>query len=264
MSADKDRHAKQSRSFTALTYLSLFCLGITVPLLLLLGAPLLQSVSAQRAQLENRMLQVLDGLVNDVDRDLDRDFTILHTLATSEALADEDWRTFYNQAKAGLQGRAYLVLTDAAGRQLVNTYLPYGHQPPITGDPETVRKIVQTGQPMVSNLFTSLAVNKPVFNVDIPVLQNGQVRYVMSLGLLPDDLLARLTSEGLGSDWVTLVWDANGVVLARSRNNAQHVGKPLPPCANRRSAAWSGQTTSTESTCCTQPRIRGFPAGASA
>ena len=74
-------------SYTALTYLLLFGVAITVPLLLLLGAMLLQSASAQREQLENRISQVLDALVNDLDRDLDRDLTILHTLATSQALA---------------------------------------------------------------------------------------------------------------------------------------------------------------------------------
>jgi hypothetical protein len=186
---------KDSGSFKATTYLSLFGLAITVPLLLLLAALLLQSASAQRAQLRGRILHVLDSLVSDIDRDLDREITILHTLATSQALAAADWPTFYDQAKAGLQGRAYLVLVDSNGRQLVNTYVPYGQQPAKTGDPDTVRRIVQSEEPVVSNLFVSLVVNKPVFNVSIPILQDGHVRYVMSLGLLPADLVALLTSQ---------------------------------------------------------------------
>jgi PAS domain S-box-containing protein len=220
--------SKDFKSYRALTYLSLFALAITIPLLLLLGTLLLQSASVQRAQLENRVSQVLDALVSDIDRDLDRDITILRTLATSEALKNGQWRAFYDQAKSGLQGRAYLVLIDSNGRQLVNTYVPYGQQPAVTGDPETVRRILQTKAPVVSNLFVSLVAKKPVFNVSIPVLQDGQVRYVMSLGLLPDDLVALLTSQNLGSEWVTLIWDANGVILARSRDNTRYVGTPLP------------------------------------
>src|SRR5215208_2927038 len=100
-------------SYNARTLLSLFALAITVPLLVLFGVLLLQSASAQRAQLEARVLQVLNASVNDLDREFDRDVTILRTLATSQALASEDWRTFYDQAHAGLQGRAYLVLVDA-------------------------------------------------------------------------------------------------------------------------------------------------------
>ena len=228
MDTTRPNSSPTTGSFKAFTYLSLFGLAITIPLLLLFGALLLQSASVQRTQLEARVLQVLDALVNDMDRDLDRDITILHTLATSRALASADWRTFYDQAKAGLQGRAYLVLVDSNGRQLVNTYVPYGEQPAMTGDPETVRRILETKASVVSNFFVSLVVKKAVFNVSIPILRDGQVRYVMSLGLLSDDLIALLTSENLGPEWVTLVWDRNGAILARSRDNPRYVGTLLP------------------------------------
>jgi PAS domain S-box-containing protein len=228
MDTTRQDNSRNTGSLRALTYLSLFGLAITLPLFLLVGALLLQSASAQRAQFEARVLQVLNALVNDIDREVDRDITILHTLATSQALESADWRTFYDEAKAGLQGRAYLVLVDSNGRQLVNTYVPYGKQPALTGDPETVRRILATKRPVVSNLFTSLVVKKPVFNISIPILQGNQVPYVMSLGLLPADLLALLKSQTLGSEWVTLIWDAKGVVLARSQDNPRFLGMPLP------------------------------------
>jgi two-component sensor histidine kinase len=214
--------------YPALAYLSFFGLAITVPLLLLLGALLLQSAIAQREQLEQQITQVCDALVNDLDRDLDRDITILHTLASSQALAREDWPAFYSRAKAGLQGRAYLVLTDARGHQLVNTYVPYGKQPAMTGDPETLSRIARSKAPVVSNLFVSLVARQPVFNVSIPILENGRVRYVMSLGLLPKDLVGLLASQNLGPEWVTTVWDAHGIIMARSRQSAQYVGTRLP------------------------------------
>jgi PAS domain S-box-containing protein len=221
-------NVRRAASYSALTYLCLFGLGITVPLLLLLGALLLQSASVERDQLERHALQVLDAVVGSIDRDLDRDVTILQTLATSQALVREDWRSFYDQAKAGLQGRAYLVLVDTNGRQLVNTYVPYGEQPAMTGDPETVRRMSQTRAPVVSDLFVSLVVRKPVFNVSIPVLRDGQLRFVMSLGLLPEDLLALLAAQKLDPKWVTLIWDTNGAILARSRGNERYVGTTLP------------------------------------
>jgi PAS domain S-box-containing protein len=244
--SSKKPERESSGSYTAFIFLSRFGLAVTVPLLLLLGALLIQSASVQRAQLENRVLQVLDALVNDIDRDIDRDITILHTLATSQALARADWQTFYNEAKAGLQGRAYLVLVAADGRQVVNTYVPYGKQPAMTGDPETVRRILETKAPVVSNLFVSLVVKRPVFNVSIPLLQDGQVRYVMSLGLLSDDLLGLLKAQKLGSEWVTLIWDANGVILARSRDSARYVGTTLPQNMREHDQRAVGRTTNLE------------------
>jgi two-component sensor histidine kinase len=216
-------------SYSALTYLLLFGLAIAVPLLLVLGGLLFQSASAQREQLESQISQVLNALASDLDRDLDRALTILNTLATSESLRRADWPAFYERAKAGLQGRAYLVLIDAEGRQLVNTYVPYGQQPAMTGDPETLQRMKESKAPVISNLFVSLVVKKPVFNISIPILQDGQLRYVMSLGLLPEDLVALLASENLGPEWVTLIWDRQGVILARSRDHERYVSTPVPP-----------------------------------
>lgn len=215
-------------SYSALAYLWLFGLAVAIPLVLLLAAFLVRSASDEREQLEQRILQVLDGLIANIDRDLDRHLTILRTLATSPFLRNEDWPAFYEQAKVGLQGRAYLVLTDSNGRQLVNTYVPYGQQPALTGDPETVGRMSETKGPVISNLFTSLVVKKPVFNVSIPVLADGRLRFVMSLGLLPDDLTALLSGQELGTEWVATIWDANGAILARSRDNARYVGVILP------------------------------------
>lgn len=233
-------------SHTALAHLSLFALVITLPLLLLLGLLLFQQVSEERQQIENRISQARDVLASNLDRDLDRDVTILRTLATSQALQRQDWVAFYGQAKAALQGRAYLVLVDVQGRQLVNTYVPFGKQPALTGDPETLARIARSKAPVVSNLFVSLVVKKPVFNVSIPVMQDGAVRYVLSLGLLSKDLQALLASQRLGPDWVATIWDAHGVILARSPENERFIGTLLP--RNLRQHAGLVRTTNLDGT----------------
>src|SRR6266702_4876446 len=127
---------KDKASFSALTYLILYGLAIAIPLVLVLGGLLFRATSLEREQLDLRILQVLDDLIDNLDRDFDRRLTILRTLASSQAFAEEDWPVFYEQAQAGLQGRAYIVLLDSAGRQLVNTYVRYGEQPAMTGDPD--------------------------------------------------------------------------------------------------------------------------------
>src|SRR6185312_3074075 len=190
--------SRSDAAYPAIAYLALYGLAITLPLLFLLGALLLRSATLERERLEQRMLQSVDALVDDLDRDLERDVTILRTVATFQSLKDEDWAALYNQAKAALQGRAYIVLVDSSGRQLVNTYVPYGEQPQVTGDPETVRRMAETRAPVISNLFTSLVVKKPVYNVSIPILRDNQVHFVLSLGLLPGDLTPLLADQGLG------------------------------------------------------------------
>jgi PAS domain S-box-containing protein len=206
----------------------LYGIAIAVPLLLVLGALIVRTALVERDQLELRTLQVLGDLVNNLERDFDRHVTVLNTIATDHSLKNRDWPAFYDQAKAALQGRAYLVLVDATGRQIVNTYVAYGEQPAMTGDPETIRRMMQSKGPIVSNLFSSLVVKKPVYNVSIPIQQDDEVRFILSLGLLPHDLEALLLSQNLASDWVTHIWDANGVIIARSRDSARYLGTTLP------------------------------------
>ena len=50
----------------------------------------------------------------------------------------------------------------------------------------------------------------------------------MSLGLLPDDLLPLLSSQKLGPEWVTMIWDSHGAILARSPDNARYIDKLVP------------------------------------
>src|SRR5689334_14193770 len=131
-------------SYSVRTLLIIFGAAITAPLLVLLSVLLYWSASAERDRLEGRLLQVANELADDLDRDIDRNIALLQTLATSPLVTGGDWNGFYQQAKAALGDRAYLVLVDASGRQLVNTFVPYGQEPTFTGDFDTVRSVIQS------------------------------------------------------------------------------------------------------------------------
>ncbi len=79
-----------------------------------------------------------------------------------------------------MQGRAYIVVTDTSGRQVVNTFVAYGQQPEFTGDPQTIQSMLAHPLPVVSNLFVSLVVKEPVFNISVPVMSEGKVRLIFS------------------------------------------------------------------------------------
>ena len=87
----------------------------------------------------------------------------------------------------------------------------------------------QTARPVVSDLFTSLVVRQPVYNISIPVRRGNEVRFVMSLGLLPEDLRALLQSQSLPAGWSAAIWDSKGVIMARLRDQARLVGTAVPP-----------------------------------
>jgi len=218
---------KPRRAWPAALHLVLFAAIIALPLLALLGAMLYRSSMQEYQRLERLIGQELDELIASIDRDVERRNAVLQTLAASPALASEDWPAFYVQAKASL-GRNYLVLTDTAGRQLVNTYVPYGQAPAFTSNPAAIENIRQTMRPFVSDLFTSPVARRPVYVVSIPIGSAGGLRYVMSLGLFPDDLLSLLHDQHLDPGWTTAVWDRNGTIIAHSRDHARWLGETVP------------------------------------
>src|SRR5262245_8116738 len=135
------------REYSLGAHLIVFGAGLLIPIAVLAGLLLARAAKLERAQLEDRLIQVAEALAGDIDRDIARGFTLLQTLATLPSLESADWPSFYLQAKAALQGKAYVVLIDSSLRQLVNTFVPFGSQPPLTGDPDTARRMIASKQP---------------------------------------------------------------------------------------------------------------------
>ena len=215
-------------SYPIRTHLIAFGLILVLPLTALAGVLFVRSATLERDQVEARLVQLADDLAEDIDRDIERHFTILNTLATLPSLQDADWPTFYAQAKAALQGNGYIILIDSSLRQLVNTYVPYEEAPPLTGDPETARRMIKTKQREVSDLFISLVTKGPVFNINVPIVREGELRYILSYGRHADDLLAIMRGQRVGPDWVRAIIDRKGVVLARSIAHERVVGTAPP------------------------------------
>jgi PAS domain S-box-containing protein len=215
------------RAWPAALHLVLFGIIIAAPLLVLLAAMLYRSAVQEHERLERLIGQELAELVASVDRDIERRLAVLQTLAAAPSLAAQDWAAFHAQARASL-GVNYLVVVDAEGRQVVNTWLPHGEAPAMTGDPATLEEVRRTMRPVVSDLFTSLATKGLVYNVSVPIVRDGRLLYLMSLGLFPDDLLGLLHDQRLDADWTSMIWDRKGTIMARSHDNARWMGKAVP------------------------------------
>jgi PAS domain S-box-containing protein len=215
-------------AWPAAAHLLLFALIIALPLLLLVGVLLYRATSLEREQIEQRIVQELGELVGDIDRDIDRQLAVLNTLASSLALAAEDWPTFHAQATGSLQGKMYMVLIDSAGRQILNTFVPYGQAPPQTADPEILKAVLRTKAPVVSDLFMSQVAKVPVYALAVPVLRDGEVRYVMALGLQPDTLESIVQAQNLQAPFQATIWDSKGNVVASSHRSRSLGGHPVP------------------------------------
>jgi hypothetical protein len=127
------------------TFLSLFALALTLPLLALAVFAMNRMASLEEREIERRALQVAQDLGGDIDRELDRATITLETLATSAALARGDFAAFHEQASQALRrDKAGILLVDSTYQQLLNTRAPFGTPLPRTSDPETAQRVFDT------------------------------------------------------------------------------------------------------------------------
>lgn len=153
----------------------------------------------------------------------------LRALATSPSLADGDFETFYHRTRALVPpGKSTVVLTDLAGKQLINTRLPYGATLPKGGSNlMELRKQIGTERTIVSDLFFAPVGKRYDYAVQVPVTVDGQLRYYLAMGVAVSELQGLLTQDKFPEGWIVVVVDRKGTVVARTDQPERFVGSPI-------------------------------------
>ncbi|HEX8961369.1 MAG TPA: EAL domain-containing protein [Rhodocyclaceae bacterium] len=185
-----------------------------------------------RAQQAKDTLQTARALAQAVDNQILRIQGVGQGLATADALERGDFATFDRRAKEALVQSglgADIILTDAEGREIVNTTRAYGTQLPRYDNPGMVAQVFATGQPAVSNLYTSRALRRSIVAVAVPVFLNGKVAYCLNIGIVPQTFSEMLRAQRLPADWVAAIFDGNGAFVARTLAGEQMLGRKTQP-----------------------------------
>jgi two-component sensor histidine kinase len=218
------------RSWSIKSHFLFFGLILAFPLAALAAFLIFEIGRTIRAETEQRMTQVAASIAADIDRDLQRRITILQVLASSASLAEGDLAAFHAQAQIiAKDAKAGIFLIDPSMHQLLNTNVPFGTSLPDYGAPEAALRTIETKAPQVSNFFIGRIIQRPVFDLDIPVVKGEEVAYVLAMGLEPILLDEILRGQQLPSEWILNVADANGTIIARSAESSKYVGTTLGP-----------------------------------
>jgi PAS domain S-box-containing protein len=219
------------RPFTIRQWSALLVAVCVLPSLVAVSVLVYFSYLRERANTESLAIGITRALMQAIDRDLSNASGALRALATSPYLTDDNLEAFYRQASelASHGTNTNIVLIGLSGRQIINTLRPYGTALPLHGDLERVREVIKSGQQEVSNLYFGTVANHYVVSVDLPVMRDGKVKYILSMQSFPDRLEELLARQRVPDGWVATVLDGNAVVVARSRDAAHFIGKPATP-----------------------------------
>jgi len=206
-----------------------------LPLVVLAGVTAISGIETQHVQLKHEVAGKVNGLLNDIDREINAIEVELKALASLPSIQSGDMATFDRELRAAIQVHGTgLVLHDTHGQQLINTNRPFGEPLPRATDTEMHDRVVATGLPQVSDLITGATLRRPLISVGVPVVHDGHVVYVLAMGIAPEILSElfkeqNLLAEAISPAWTIAILDRKGIILARNRELDQFLGKPVAP-----------------------------------
>ena len=210
-------------------------LAILTPALFLAGYLAVESARSARAHIEQSARDETVEVTAAIEREVVAAQNLLTALASSPLLQDGDIEGFYREAddvskKIGIQ----IVLHDLQLEQLVNTAVPFGTPGNAVKRPQIVEafgRVVQTGKPVVSNVFFSPLYKQFIVAVMIPVFRGDRLAFAMVAGLPATRFRNILTSLHIHPDQTVSLIDRDGMFVARSLKHDVYVGthtlKPL-------------------------------------
>ena len=97
------------------------------------------------------------------------------------------------------------------------------------GSPPTVKSVLETGEPVISDLFMGLVSKRPSLATTVPVIRDGNIAYGLSMVTLPANFATLLREQGLPHEWNAVIVDRNGTIISRNPDAERFVGRPVSP-----------------------------------
>ncbi|MEO8136987.1 MAG: sensor histidine kinase, partial [Betaproteobacteria bacterium] len=236
------RTKASSRRGIGFYLISLIILAV-VPLVVIASLLVVRQSTLQREALEHSLLATALALSVAVDRQLNSYQVMLETLAEADELQRNDVDAFHalSERVALRHGVLFISLFDHAGKQIFNTLRPQGvslptpfrdspppgdnPDRPAVGDPTSLKTVFATGKPVNSDLFYGLVAQRLLFTVNIPVLRNAKVEYILNAAFEPDVMTRVLQENPQFRGVPAVIYDRQGFVVGRWKDAEQYVGR---------------------------------------
>ena len=215
------------------THLLILVVGMLLPALTVAALLVMRVVDDNRTAVESELLAGARAQATTIDRELSGTVQVLTALAQSDNLSRRALADFRAQASRVLAGQpmwADVILSSPAGQQVIDVAAESDDPLPAAADTNVFADLISTRQPMFGNLRQGRIIRQLGFPVHVPVVRNGQVIYVLSALITSaafSDVLRR--DAKLSDEWVRGVVDADGIVVARSRDADRFVGQKGTP-----------------------------------
>jgi signal transduction histidine kinase/ActR/RegA family two-component response regulator len=219
--------ARLSRPSSIRTHLIGLLLTGLVPVAAFAAVLLFQLWSGQRDQVRAQHEGAVNTLATLIERELEGGIRRLELLAASPLLqsgAIDPYRALAQSFLSFSPDWENVVLLDLSGRQLFNLAAPPDAALPPATDRQYARTVLETGRPVVSDLFLGSVTRKLVVDLAVPVFVGDRVRYVLA-ATIELGQVERLLLDHIDPGGVAIIVDRDSRIIRRSRGGAEYVGK---------------------------------------
>ncbi len=98
---------------------------------------------------------------------------------------------------------------------------------PITNNIDRVKDVFASARPQISNLVIGTISRQFEIFVDVPVMRDGKVIYVLTSVLNSNELRSIILDQPFPDEWVANIFDRSGVVVSRTRDHEKFVGSKV-------------------------------------
>ena len=226
------------------THLVVLVLAPLVPLLSFSALMFWRDVQLRRDAVERGMRNTARALSLAVDREIGNILAVAQTLAASPHISAQDFKAFYDLSAGAAKNSkiAAIALFGRNGQMIINTTEQYGTSlpNPLRGSKKSlesgrdrlpqgnqaIKTVLETGQPLFSDLFMGLVSRLTLLSVTVPVTRDEEVVYALSVAVTSDHLTDLLREQGLPADWMAVLVDRKGIIVARTAAPEESVGQP--------------------------------------
>lgn len=200
--------------FTALV------LTAAIPVLLLGGWMAYITADQERSYAREAATQALTQVAHRIEGEISHEVQVAETLASSAALDRDGLQDFYLEATRIVAARPLwetAALTKPDKEQVLNVLRPLGTPLGPVTDTESFNAVLRARKPVLGGLGPyQAAIGKQLVSLRVPVIRDGELRYILTIGLLPDQIGTILAQAGLPAGWAGTVIDANEKIVART------------------------------------------------
>ncbi|KJB96613.1 hypothetical protein N826_32665 [Skermanella aerolata KACC 11604] len=202
-------------SISTRSYLALLALCLMLPILIFVTLLLNQQIKLERSRIEQDLLKESRSITATIERDLRGVTSMVETLAQMPTLQQGDFEAFHQQASQITSRYGIgIVLNDLAGRQQLNTRVPWNTPLPAITGTDAMRTVLETRAPYVTDRVTGAVSRKELVGVVVPVVRGNEVTHFLTASLRLERISDILNQAGVGDGRTATVVDRKGKVLA--------------------------------------------------